>query len=190
MSSGHGFHVHGAHEHEVEHQAQRGIGLAQYVAIFSALLSTLGAVVSYMGSETQNEALLYKNEAVLKQTQASDLWNFYQAKSSKGHLMEIAADVASGDRATYYRQRIAKYQREKKEIKKKAEALEAQARKADVHSQRLMNPHSRLLQALTFFQIAISLASITVLTRKTWLFGVAGVAAAFGAVLWIIALLS
>lgn len=47
--SGHGFHVHGAHDHEVEHQAQHGPGLAQSVAI----LSTVGAIVSYQGGATQ-----------------------------------------------------------------------------------------------------------------------------------------
>ena len=84
-----GFHVHGPHDHAVEHAAQHeGSDLAQYVAIFTAILATLGAIVSYQGGATQNEAMLYKNEAVLKKAQASDQWGFYQAKSSKQHLME------------------------------------------------------------------------------------------------------
>jgi len=36
------------------------------VAIFTALLAALGAVVSYQGNHLMNEVLLYKNEAVLK----------------------------------------------------------------------------------------------------------------------------
>ena len=66
--SGHDFHVHGAHEHALEHEAQHGPGLAQYIAIFTAVLSTVGAIVSYQGGATQNEAMLIKNEAVLKKT--------------------------------------------------------------------------------------------------------------------------
>lgn len=31
--SGHGFHVHGAHDHEVERQAQHGPGLAQSMTL-------------------------------------------------------------------------------------------------------------------------------------------------------------
>ena len=62
--SSHGFHVHGAHE--VEHHAHQCPGLAQYVAIFTALLATIGAVVGYQVATTLNEAVLYKNEAVLK----------------------------------------------------------------------------------------------------------------------------
>ncbi|MBI3345130.1 MAG: DUF4337 domain-containing protein [Gammaproteobacteria bacterium] len=182
-----GFHVHGAHEHEVEHQAQSGSGLAQYVAIFTALLATFGAIVSYQGGNTQNEAMLSKNEAVLKKTEASDQWNFYQAKSNKGHLMELAADIAPADKQEYYKKQIEKYETEKAEIKLKAEALEMASKQADAQSEQFMRPHHKLAEAMTFIQIAISLASITVLTRRTWLFAAAGVAAAGGIALWVIA---
>ena len=185
--SGHGFHVHGAHEHEVEHLAHSGPGLAQYVAIFTAILSTVGAIVSYQGGSTQNEAMLFKNEAVLKKTQASNQWNYYQAKSSKGHLMSVAVDMAPPDRKEFYKKQIEKYEQEKKEIKAEAEALEAESTKANEHSEHLMHPHHRLAQAMTLIQIAISLASITVLTRKKWLFAGAGIAAVGGTVLWAMA---
>jgi hypothetical protein len=78
--SGHGVHVHGAHDHAVEHEAHKG-GLGQQVAIFSAVLATAGAVVSFLGGHTQNEALIYKNDAVLQKTQASNQWNYYQARA-------------------------------------------------------------------------------------------------------------
>ena len=182
--SGHGFHVHGAHEHEVEHQAQHGPGLAQYVAIFTAILSTVGAIASYQGGATQNEAMLYKNEAVLQKTHASDQWNYYQAKSNKGHLMELALAIAPPDKKDYYQKQIEKYEKEKKEIKAQAEALEEASRQANEHSEHVMHPHHKLAQAMTLIQIAISLASITVLTRKRWLFALGGVAAAGGLALW------
>jgi len=50
-----------------------------------------------------------------------------------------------------------------------------------------MHPHHRLAQSMTLIQIAISLASITVLTRKKWLFAMAGVAAVGGIALWALA---
>jgi len=37
---------------------------------------------------------------------------------------------------------------------------------------------------MTFIRIAISLAAICVLTRRKWMFGVAGVAAVVGLVYW------
>jgi hypothetical protein len=188
--SGDGFHVHGAHEHAVEHHAEGGDGLAGFVAIFTAILATIGAIISYQGGATQNEAMLFKNEAVLKKAQASDQWNFYQAKSSKGHLMELAAEFAPAQRRESFKNLVEKYDKEKKEIKAKAEELEAESEKANEASEHAMHPHHKLAQAMTLVQIAISLASITVLTRKKWLFYVAGAAAAGGIALWVSALMA
>ena len=182
------FHVHGAHDHAVERQAHGGDSLASSVAIFTAILASVGAIVSYQGSDTQNQAMLFKNEAVLKKTQASDQWNYYQAQSNKGHLMELAADLASASKRGYYKAQIEKYENNKKAIKLKAEALEAESEQANQKSEHTMHPHHKLAQAMTLIQIAISLASITVLTRRKWLFGVAGVAAAGGLVMWGLAL--
>ncbi len=182
-----GFHVHGAHEHAVEHHAHMP-GLGQTVAIFTAILSTFGAILSYQGSLTQNEAMLLKNEAVLKKTQASDQWNFYQAKSSKGYLMTVAAELVPPKKAEYYKKEVQRYDKEKAEIKKEADRLEEQFRKANEASERMMAPHHRLAEAMTLIQIAISLASVTVLTRKKWLLGVAGAAALGGGGLWVVAL--
>jgi hypothetical protein len=182
------FHVHGAHDHAVEHQAHGGDSLASSVAIFTAILASVGAVVSYQGGDTQNQAMLFKNEAVLKKTQASDQWSFYQAKSNKGHLMELAADMGPANKREYYKTQIEKYENDKKDIKLKAEALEAESEQANQKSEHAMHPHHKLAQAMTLIQIAISLASITVLTRRKWLFAVAGVAATGGLVMWGLAL--
>ena len=179
-----GFHVHGAHDHAVEHGAHSGDSLAGQVAIFTAILASVGAIVSYQGGDTQNQAMLFKNEAVLKKTQASDQWSFYQAKSNKGHLMELAADLAPASKREYYKTQIEKYENDKKEIKAKAEELEAESAKANEESEHAMHPHHKLAQAMTLIQIAISLASITVLTRKKWLFAVAAISAAGGLVMW------
>lgn len=188
--SGHGFHVHGAHDHAVEHAAHGGPGLGQYVAIFTAILASLGAIVSYQGGAAQNEAMMFKNEAVLKKTQASDQWSFYQAKSNKGHLMELSLNLSPADKKEYYEKQIEKYAKEKEEIKQRAEALEEESKKANEESEHMMHPHHRLAQSMTLIQIAISLASITVLTSKKWLFYMAGVAAAGGIVLWAMAIMS
>lgn len=182
-----GFHVHGAHDHAVEHQAHSGDSLAGQIAIFTAILASVGAIVSYQGGDTQNQAMLYKNEAVLKKAHASDQWSFYQAKSSKGHLMELAAVIAPASKRDYYKAQVEKYDKEKKDIKLQAEALEEESEKANEASEHAMHPHHRLAQSMTLIQIAISLASITVLTRKKWLFAIAGVSAAGGLVMWSLA---
>jgi hypothetical protein len=70
---------------------------------------------------------------------------------------------------------VARYKKEKEEIKVEAEKLEAVAKEADQKSDREMHVHERWALATTLLQIAIAMAAITLLTRKRWmLFGVYG----------------
>ena len=185
--SGKGIHVHGAHDHAVEHAAQQG-GLGQQVAIFSAVLATVGAIVSFLGGHTQNEALYYKNEAVLHKTQASNQWNYYQAKSTKQNLAEFAAGLAADPAAREkFLAQAKRYEAEKEVIRKEAEAWEKKSTASSERAEHALHPHERLAISMTLLQIAIALASITVLTQKRWLLAGAGIAAAGGAALGIIA---
>jgi len=181
--SGHGVHVHAAHEHELEHEAHRGPGLAQFISIFTALLATFGAIVGFYVANTLNESMRLKNEAVLKKAEASDQWNYYQAKGQKGNLAQLAGDLTTGERAAHYRKEGERYNQEKAEIKTKAEALDKASEESNEKSAHLQHPLHLAELSMALLQIAIALASVTALTRKTWLFAVAGVAAAAGVVL-------
>lgn len=182
-----GLHVHSPHEELLEDQAHHH-PLSQWVAIFTALLAALGAIVSYQGSHLMNEVLLHKNEAVLKKAHATDQWNYYQAVSTKQHLMELARDLEPPQRQAAVTAKIQKYEQQKVAIQSQAEALEAQSRKADEESQHLNRPHTDLARSLIFLQIAISLASITALTGRRWLFALAIASATGGLGLWLFAL--
>jgi len=164
-----GFHVHGPHEHELEHQAAHGDDFAAKMAVTTAVLATVGALFSYQGGATQNDALLFKNEAAIKKTEASDQWNFYQAKSSKQNLAELGSTLASGEAAERYRSEAKRYSEEKKEIQVKAEALEKAGLDANVRSEESMHVHHRWAQSMTLIQVSIALAAIALLTRKKWL---------------------
>ena len=184
-----GFHVHGAHEHIIEEQAHHGPGLSQQIAIFTALLSAAGAVISYQGSTSQYEAIQAKNEALLQESLAMDQWNEYQAASNKAHLMQVAADLVAANQRASYLDQAQKYSEEKKAIRDKAQVFEKQATAANQESERMTHPHHRLQQAITLLQIAIALASVTALTRVRWLFVLSGLAAIGTTGLWITALL-
>ena len=181
------FEVHGPEKHAVEHAAHGGDSLASRVAVMTAILSTVGAVFAYQGGHAQSNAMMYKNEAVLRRTEASDQWAFYQAKSSKQHLAELAALIAPPEKRATFEAEVERYKQEKKEIQAKAEALEAETKRFNELSEQSLHPHHRLAQATTLVQIAISIAAITVLTRKRWLFWASGSAAAIGAALWVLA---
>ena len=168
--SGHGFHVHGPHDHEVEHVAQHGgDSFTSRLAVLTALLSTVGAIFGYMGGHSQNAALLYKNEAAIQKTSASNQWNYYQAKSNKQNLAELSITLTSGEVQERYRQEVERYKQEKTEIRTEADKLEAVAREADKKSEAEMHVHERWALATTLLQIAIALSAITLLTRKRWL---------------------
>lgn len=168
--SDHGFHVHGPHDHEVEHVAQHGgDDFTSRLAVMTAVLSTVGALFGYMGGHSQNAALLYKNEAAIQKTSASNQWNYYQAKSNKQNLAELSITLTTGDAQEKYRQAVERYKKEKEDIKVDADKLEAAAKEADHKSEVEMHVHERWALATTLLQISIALAAITLLTRKRWL---------------------
>ena len=179
------FHVHGPHDHELEHAAHSRDPFAGKIAVMTAIFATVGALFGYMGGATQNEALLHKNDAAIKKTEASDQWNFYQAKSGKQNLAELGGVLATGEPAEKFRAQAKRYSDEKAEIMKEAKKLEEQAKAADAQSEVSMHVHHRWAQATTLIQIAIALAAITLLTRNTQLkyfsYGVAAISVVLGA---------
>ena len=181
-----GFHVHGPHDHELEHAASHGTvdGFSGRIAVTTAILATVGALFSYEGGATQAHAQLAKNDAAIRKTEAANQWNYYQAKSNKQNLSELAAALVSPDRQDAYRNEVARYRTEKADIQKAAEKLEAESKSFDAQSDVLMHEHHRWAQATTFLQIAIALSAIALLTRRKWLqwgvYGVAGVGTALG----------
>ena len=185
--SGHEFHVHGPHDHQLEHAAEHGGSdrFAGMIAVMTAILATIGALFSYMGGATQANAGLFKNNAAIKKTEASNQWNYYQAKSSKQNLSELAVALVPDDKKGQYQSEVERYKKEKAEIKDVADKLEAEAKDWDARSDAELHLHHRWAQATTALQISIALAAIALLTRRRWLtwgvFGVAGIGVALGA---------
>jgi len=184
--SGHGFHVHGPHDHELEHAAHHADKdrFAGTIAVMTAILATIGALFSYMGGATQANAGLYKNNAAIKKTEASNQWNYYQAKSGKQNLAELALVLVTEDKKEPYKSEIERYKKEKGEIKAAADKLEAEAKDWDKRSDDEMHLHHRWAQATTALQISIAMAAMALLTRRKWLewgmFGLAGIGIALG----------
>jgi len=170
------FEVHGPHDHELEHAAHGGDNFSSKIAVMTAIMATLGAIFGFQAGSTQNDAAMFKNEAAIVKTDASDKWNFYQAKSNKQNLAELALTLPGTDKDKYQAD-ITRYKGEKEEIKKQAEELDKESKEWEEKSEHILHQHHRWAQAMTALQIAISLAAITLLTRKKWMqFGSYGVA--------------
>ncbi|MBI3100573.1 MAG: DUF4337 domain-containing protein [Burkholderiales bacterium] len=193
MSSG-GFHVHGPHDHALEHATHgghheaahdEGGSMTNQIAMFTAIIATVGAIFAYMGGATQANAGLYKNDAAIKKTEASNQWNYFQAKSTKQSLAEVSRDLTPNtEEKAKYQAKIDRYEKEKNDIKAAAEKLEQEATEWDKKSDAQMHQHHRWAQATTALQVAIALAAIALLTKKKWLeyamFGVGAIGVAVG----------
>jgi len=191
--SGHGFHVHGPHDHELEHAQQGGHGgghesggMINQIAMFTAIIATIGAIFGYMGGATQANAGLYKNNAAIKKTEAANQWNYFQAKSTKQSLAEMSRDLAVKDEdKAKYQSKVDRYEKEKTDIKTGADKLEAEATEWEHQSDEQMHQHHRWAQSTTVLQVSIALAAIALLTKKKWLeygmFAAGGIGVAVGA---------
>lgn len=169
--SGGGFHVHGPHDHELEHAAEHGSkdSFSGRIAVATAIIATIGAIFAYMGGATQANSMMYKNNSAIKKTEASNQWNYYQAKSNKQNLSELAVVVAPSHRKEFYLKEVDRYKQEKGVIKIDAEKLEAEAVAWDKASEAQLHAHHRWAQSTTVLQVAIALSAIALLSRRMWL---------------------
>jgi hypothetical protein len=139
------------HEHVHESAEQSGAAWISWVALSTALLAVLAAIAALLSSK-------HANEAMMSQIEASDQWNYYQAKSVKAAVLDAKMSFASAidekDRA-----KAARYEEEQSEIKSEAEH---KAKEAKIHFQR----HEVFARGVTMFQIGIAIAAISALTRK------------------------
>ena len=125
----------------------------------------------------------FSNRGILKQTQASNQWAYYQAKSIKAYLYELQKEKLETDlklspnidegvrneyeqKITKYGEQIRRYEQEKIDIQGQAQSLEKELDQAMVHSQQFG-------LAVIFLQLAILMSSIASLMRKKlmWVVG-------------------
>jgi hypothetical protein len=179
------YEIHGQHDHAVEHAAHAD-SLGRWVAMFTAVLATIGAIISYQNSGSESRGLELKNEAILKKSEASDQWAYYQAKGIKQVILEHSGGANDAERAALAAE-AKRYADEKAGIQKAAKDFDDEAHAADAASARAFQPHAHLAQALALVQVGIALAALTVLTRQRWLLLISGCSALAGIGFWIAA---
>ncbi len=118
-------------------------------AMLSAFLAVAAAICALFAGH-------FANDAMIEQIQSSDRWSYYQAKGIKLAITELRNQT---DASPELGEKIAKYKAEQEEIKAEADAKENESRQ---HLAR----HEKLAASVTFFQVAIALTAIAVLTRK------------------------
>lgn len=157
-----------------------------YLALITVILA-LGSTLSTLRVGS------FSSGSILKQTQASNQWSYFQAKSIKSYLYEIQKEelaleldtmgqTASRDiteklekRVSAYSEKIKRYDDEKKEIMNEAKKLEADRDLASRHSQAFG-------LAVILLQLAILLSSIAALMKKKSVWAVGLLLGAIGTV--------
>ncbi len=166
--------------------SRAGDGFAGKVAVLIAMLATIGTLFGFLGSSTHNEASLFKSNAAIDKTSAANAWSHYQAKSNKQNLAELASGIPGVDHARY-RLEVTRYRAEKEEIRKEAERWEASSREWNVKSDQALFRHRQWMLASVAQQIAVSLAAVALLARRTWLLTATCAVATFGLTLGVFA---
>lgn len=189
--SEHGFHVHGPHDHELEHAAHSAVGsFAGRLAVVTAVLATIGALFSFMSGATESEAMRFDNDAATRRTEAAAQWAAFGVLSGKQRVVELAAELAPDARRAQFQQEAARLDAESAAIRAAARRLDAEAIDLDNQSDEQLRHHHRWAEATTVLQISIAMAAIALLTKRRWLqYGVFGLGAA-GTVLGVMAWLN
>ncbi len=177
-------HIEKAHEQTHETPAEEGgektpehAGWTRFIAVATAILAVVAAIGALQSGLLVNEALLAKNSEVSLRTQASDQWNYYQAKGIKGVVYAATQTLLPPGSPALARSRAeeTRYQGEQKDIQAKAEALERDAAREEHASAHDMDRHHIFAFSVSLCQIAIALSAIAALTRSrpVWFFGLA-----------------
>ncbi len=155
-----------------------------FLAVVAITIAVLAVVAAGVGSlETIETAATIdtKSDAVLLQDKATDLWNFFQAKSLKKNMYEIAA-AAGGPNAQGFAQQAKRNGDDQQRLQAQGKVLEQQRDAKLEASERHEQRHESLTVSVTLLHISIAIATIAIIRRGArwpWytalVLGVAGV---------------
>src|SRR5207249_8627508 len=108
------------HEQVKETAEHSGAAWISWVALSTAILAVLAAIAGLLSGH-------HVNEAIMNQIEASDQWNYYQAKSIKASVLDAKVATAGAPNGSD-RSKLARYEKEQEEIKSDAEGRQAAAK--------------------------------------------------------------
>ena len=142
-------------------------GWTRYVSLMVVALAVATAIGSLKAGGFGSKVMLF-------QSQSSDTWALYQAKSIKQRLAELESHSPDPQLAAKCAEDVARYRVEEKEVEAKAKGLEAQRDEAGRHG-------PPLGFAIASLQISIALASVCLITKRKGLWAASGLLGTIGA---------
>jgi len=146
--------VHEHIHHEAHHSQEQWVSM---VALSTAILAGFAAIASLLSG-------LNANTSIRETVKASDQWSYYQAKNVKATILQMKIDmlksldkpVPSGDQAEVDKE------------KKKMAKIQADATELGVKADERFERHEKLAPSVTWFQVAVAISAIAVLTKRRW----------------------
>jgi cell division protein FtsN len=177
-------HEHLEHAEHAEHAVESGSSFLITVSATIAVLAVIAAIIASFESFETGTAIGEKNEAVLKQNQASDQWTYYQAKNLKQKMYEIAV-ASDNPKMVDFAKEAKRQEDESKEVQKKAQELERERDEKLAEAQKHEIREHGLTFSATLVHVGIAIATIAIITRgQRWpwigsiFLGLAGIATA------------
>jgi hypothetical protein len=162
---------HFEHAEHAEHVALSGDSFLAKVSVTIAILAVIAATVGSLETIETAAAISDKNAAVLLQNRATDTWNFYQAKSIKKNMYQIAAaaTVEAQPQAVDFKANAVREGNDEQAVLKKAEALEHDTEVKLIDSEAHEHRHHVLTIAVTLLHVSIAIATIAIIMRgRRW----------------------
>ena len=147
----------------------------KWVALTTMFFAVCAAIASLKGGG-------YSTKVQLMTTEENSKWSYFQSKSIKQHSYELQRDLFAlyqlsaadkekdfiAKKIKYYTDEVARYDKEKNDIKKEAEDIAGKEDRAKRHG-------GNFGMAVMFLQIAIMLSSVAALIkrRRLWAGGLA-----------------
>jgi hypothetical protein len=154
-------------EHAV-HAASEGGLRAAIVPLSIAVMAVAAGLLGGLESTASSNAIIARSDASIRRNEASDLWSQYQAESLKKHLYGIAAEQVGANSATFKAQADS-FAAEEVTLQAQAKAKEQETELQIAVSENAMERHHQLTYATGIVQLAIALASISIVIRRRWL---------------------
>jgi len=157
--------------------------LNNWVAVSVAILAAFMAVTKVKDDNIVQAMLQAQSSAV-------DTWSEYQSTRLKQHMMELGKDQAAAlrlnataqnaaqidDQVKHYEEEIARYDKQSKDLKEKAEGFQAQYDALNYRDDQFDLSDAAL-------SVALAMLAVTALTGKRWLLWASLVFAGFGLIM-------
>lgn len=158
-----------------------------WVTIITSILALIAALSSILASRCAVRGTLAKNDAILKQNKATDLWSYYQAKAMRVDIDHLAVwTVHDAKIKKYLEEKIIEVEQQKKDLLAQAREAEADRDKLNYKSEHSMQSSRDFTNAQGLLQLAVLLAPMALIVHRRRVLVLSTIIGSFGFIYFIV----